>query len=364
MSSNFDQAREFFMQGLAHFQAGRYADAERDYAASLALLPGRGSTLTNLGATRLILGRPAAALEALDEAVAAEPDNEQALGHRATALAELGQSEAAMACVDRLLQLAPRLGHAWSLRGRLLKERGERAQAASAFSSAIAYGADAELNGYFLASVSERAAPAAPPRHYVENLFDGYADDFDQHLVGVLKYQAHEVLVGRLRAMERRFERALDLGCGTGLCGALVRPLARWLEGVDLSSKMVAQARARGIYDELRQADLVEWLGAASPGCDLVIAADVFIYVGALDTVFASVARLLDAGGVFCFSVEEAGPREDFAVRPSLRYVHSPDYLRRLAARNGFELDALERHPIRQDQQVPIPGLFAWFTRH
>jgi tetratricopeptide (TPR) repeat protein len=129
MSSNFDQAGEFFMQGLAHFQAGRYADAERDYAASLALLPGRGSTLTNLGATRLILGRPDAALEALDQAVAVEPDNEQALGHRATALAELGRSEAAMACVDRLLQLAPRLGHAWSLRGRLLKERGERVRA-------------------------------------------------------------------------------------------------------------------------------------------------------------------------------------------------------------------------------------------
>jgi predicted TPR repeat methyltransferase len=79
--------------------------------------------------------------------------------------------------------------------------------------------------------------------------------------------------------------------------------------------------------------------------------------------VFAGVARLLEVGGVFCFSVEEARPDEAFALRPSLRYVHSEAYLRRLARQNEFELDALERHPIRDDQQAPIAGLFAWVTR-
>ncbi len=363
MSGKFEQAKTFFLQGLAHYEAGRWAEAERDYAASLALLPGRGSTLTNLGAARLKLGRMEDALAVLDDAVAREPGNVEALGHRATALAELGRPDEALACLDRLLQLAPSLGHAWSLRGRLLKDQGRPQEAAAAFENAIANGADAELNGYFLASVSDRAAPAAPPRHYVENLFDGYAAHFDEHLVQVLDYRVPELLVERVAGMARRFDCALDLGCGTGLCGPLLRPLAQRLEGVDLSANMVAQARARSLYDRLEQGDLTQYLAAATDRYDLVLAADVFIYVGALDAVFARVAQRMDGGGVFCFSVEVAGDDEDFALRPSLRYAHSERYLRELALRNGFELDAVVRHPIRQDQQVPIPGLLVWLKR-
>lgn len=363
MNDTFEQAKAFFLQGLDHYQAGRHAQAERDYSASLALLPGRVSTLTNLGAARLKLGRMADALAVLDEALAREADNIEALGHRATALAELGRSDAALATLDTLLALAPQQGFAWSLRGLLLKDGGRLPEAATAFRNAIAHGGDADLNSHYLASVSGQAPPAAPPRHYVENLFDSYATGFEQHLVEVLNYQAHEVLVERVAALDRRFEGALDLGCGTGLCGPLVRPLAHWLEGVDLSANMVAQARARGVYDRVEQADVARFLAAAQRRYDLVLAADVFIYVGALDDVFAGVARVLQPGGVFCFSVEAAGEGEDFALRPSLRYVHSERYLRGLAARHGFEFEALARHPIREDQRVPIPGLFAWLVR-
>lgn len=48
MPATFEQAKAFFLQGLDHYQAGRFAQAERDFAASLALAPGRVSTLTNL----------------------------------------------------------------------------------------------------------------------------------------------------------------------------------------------------------------------------------------------------------------------------------------------------------------------------
>lgn len=363
MSGTFEQARTFFLQGLAHYEAGRFAPAERDFSASLALLPGRVSTLTNLGAARLKLGRTSDALEVLDEALAQEPGNVEAQGHRATALAQLGRPEQALECLETLLDIDPALGHAWSLRGRLLKELGRLQEAALSFEQALANGADAELNRYFLAALGGQGVPAAPPRLYVEDLFDSYAGDFEEHLVQVLNYRAPEVLVERLAATGRRFESALDLGCGTGLCGKLLRPLARRLEGVDLSGNMIARARKRGIYDRLEQADLADYLAAAHGRYDLVIAADVFIYVGALETVFAEVARLMEPGGVFCFSVEAAGEDEDIALRPSLRYVHSERYLRALALQSGFDLKATARHPIREDQQAPIPGLFAWLAR-
>ena len=363
MSGTFEQARDFFKQGIAHYEAGRFAQAERDFAASLALLPGRASTLTNLGATRLKLGKFQDAADLLEEAIAQEPDNAQALGHRAMALAELGEHAQALTCAERGLALDPALAPVWSLRGNLLKEMGRIDEARACFERAIALGADDELNRYCLAAVSGQAPPVTAPRLYVESLFDSYADDFEPHLVKVLNYRAPELLVEPLAREGRRFSHALDLGCGTGLCGVLMRPIAAQLEGVDLSANMVARSAARGVYDRVEQADLVHYLGSAQQHYDLVVAADVFIYVGALEPVFAAVARVMDPGGVFCFSIELAAGAADYVLQPSLRYAHSAGYIRKLSEQYGFEFQRTSAHPIRDDQRSPIPGWFAWLSR-
>jgi predicted TPR repeat methyltransferase len=363
MSSNFEQAREFFQRGISHYEAGRYAQAEREFAASLSLMPGRASTLTNLGATHLKLGRFQQAADLLGEALAQEPDNVEALAHRGTALAELARHGEALACAERALALQPGLTPAWALRGSLLKELGRLEEARGCFEKAISLGADTRLNRYYLASLSGQDVPATAPPEYVQTLFDSYADEFETHLQ-VLNYRAPEILAAELARSGRRFSHALDLGCGTGLCGLLLKPLADKLDGVDLSANMVDKARARQVYDEVAQDDLARFLGATARRYDLVLAADVFIYVGALEAVFAGAARAMQAGGVFCFSVESVpddGP--DYVLRPSLRYAHSPGYVRSLAARHGFEVARSSEHPIREDQRSPIPGLFVWLTK-
>jgi predicted TPR repeat methyltransferase len=359
MEGNFEQARAFFLEGVAHYQGGRYAEAERSFTASLALVPGRPSTLTNLGAARLKLGRAADALAVLQEATAREPDNAEALGHCGTALAELGRHVEALQAFDRALAVDPARGVAWTLRGSVLRDLGRLEDAAESFRHALARGADPELNRYYLASLQGGDVPPAPPREYVEALFDGYAGQFDEQLVRLLNYRVPERLAARLAG--RQFERALDLGCGTGLCAPLLAPLAGAIDGVDLSHNMLAQARAGGRYEQLQQGDLLDFLRQAGRRYDLVIAADVFIYVGALDDVFAAVAGVMPMGGVFCFSVEESV--QELELRPSLRYAHSEKSLRRLAADHGFDWLALERGPVREEQRQPIAGLFAWLVR-
>jgi predicted TPR repeat methyltransferase len=363
MSGTFEQARDFFTQGLAHFQAGRFDQAERSFAASDALLPGRISTLTNLGATRLKLGKPQEAANVLEEVLAREPDNIEALGHRATALAELGHFPKALACVERMLSLVPELGHAWSLRGLLLRDMGRTDEAAIAFDEAIARGADPELNRYYRAALTGSDVPATAPHQYVQSLFDTYAEGFDEHLVRVLRYQAPQVLTDGVRAMGRQFASALDLGCGTGLCGPPVRPLAKKLHGVDLSATMVERSQSLGVYDLVVQSDLARYLQDTAQRYDLVLAADVFIYVGALEAVFAGVARVMETGGVFCFSVESTPGPQPLVLRDSLRYAHSRAYIEALAAQSGFGVGAMSEHAIREDQRVPIPGLYFWLTR-
>jgi predicted TPR repeat methyltransferase len=362
MDSLFEQARTLFLEGVAHYQAGRLAPAEQKFAAALALVPARASVLTNLGAVRLKLGRTEEALAVLEEAIAREPGNAEALGHAATALAELGRTREALALFDRALAADDRPAAPWMLRGTALRELGQREEAAASFREALARGGDAELLGYYLASVELSEPPARPPRQYVETLFDGYADTFDRHLVQALHYEAPRVLVQRLAAPGRSWQHALDLGCGTGLAGPLLRPLAGRLTGIDLSAGMLEKASALGIYDALQQGDAVELLEASADRYDLVIAADVFIYVGALDGVFAALARRMPAGGSFCFTVEESA-QQPLELRPTLRYAHSEGYVREQARRHGLRIVHAERRPVRQEQQESIAGLFVWTER-
>lgn len=362
MDTSFEQARDRFLAGVAHYEAGRLQEAEQQFAAALALAPGRPSVLTNLGAVRLKLGRPDDALDLLLQAIDQEPGNAEALGHAATALAELGRLDDAVAMFDRALAIEPRRPALWTLRGTALKERGQDAAAAASFREALARGGDAQLNGFYLAGLAGTQPPSTAPRQYVESLFDGYAGHFDTHLVQALRYDAPRRLADGLAARGRRFRSALDLGCGTGLCGPHLRALADRVTGVDLSRNMLDKAQALGIYDTLVQADVLAYLAAAREPVDLVMAADVFIYVGALDGVFREVARLLPHGGSFCFTVEEATAGE-LELRPSLRYAHSEGLLRRLADANGLRVGSLERGTVREEQRAPIPGLFAWLEK-
>ena len=370
----FERARAAFGAGLQCQQAGAFADAEAHYRESLRLLPGRASTLINLAATLLQLARPDDALASADRALAVEPQSVDALLHRATALAQLGRLPEALVAFERLLALDASQAAAWSLKGSLLREMQRPAEAAAAFREALRLGADPELNAYYLAAVEAgRAAPAASPARYVEDLFDRYADDFDRHLVGQLRYQGHRHLVDGLLALvpERGggdgFESALDLGCGTGLCGPLVRPHAKRLAGVDLSAGMLEKARALGVYDRLERADAARHLGETDARHDLLLAADVFIYIGDLQPVFEAAARVTVARGVFCFSVEVAdaavAAEAGFALQPSLRYAHSKAHLLRLAAQHGFEPIDLQSAPVRDDQQDAVAGLYVYLRR-
>jgi predicted TPR repeat methyltransferase len=394
----FEQAKDLFIRGTQSFGRGEFAQAEKYFEGSLALLPGRASTLSNLGAARLKLGKPEQAVEALEEAAAAQPEAADTHAHLAAAFNELGRHKEALAAADKALALDGKLGaawlhradslqamgrleeavkacdgalaldaglaHVWTNRGGLLKELGRLPEAADAFRKAIDAGGDPELNGYFVASLTGEAAPASPPQGYVQGLFDNYAPGFEKHLVEVLRYQAHTVLLGNLaRIAPERFSRALDLGCGTGLCGPLIRQRALHVDGVDLSRGMVQAATATGAYDEVTQGDVAAFLAQTPHRYDLVASADVFIYVGALEAVFSGVQRVMPAGGIFCFSVERAGDGRDFELRTSQRYAHSRAYIQKLAEGHGFEVAGFVEAPVREDQRQPVAGLYAYLRR-
>jgi predicted TPR repeat methyltransferase len=202
---------------------------------------------------------------------------------------------------------------------------------------------------------------ARPPDQYIALFFDRFAPRFEARLVGELGYCAPEfaarVLAPTLQG--RSGLRAVDLGCGTGLSGGLLRPHASALAGVDLSGAMLEQARARNLYDEIAQEEIGAWLGRQPAGCvDLALALDVFIYVGDLDRVMDAASAALAPGGLLAFSIElldEGGG--DFTLLAAGRYAHAAAYVEKVAGDRGLRVRLAERFDIRHEAGKPVAAI-------
>jgi predicted TPR repeat methyltransferase len=161
----------------------------------------------------------------------------------------------------------------------------------------------------------------------------------------------------------RRFLRALDLGCGTGLAGVPLRARVERLEGVDLSPAMLAKARERGLYDALETADIVDHLRSfKSAAFDLIVAADALVYCGDLRPVFAATAAALVPGGLFAFTVESfAG--EGYCLGETMRFAHARAYVEASAAAAALRPLIVEAASTRREKGADVPGLAAVFAR-
>ncbi len=398
MDPSLDQARQAFVAGIEQFERHDYEAACDFFEQALRLAPGRPSVLMNLGVSCVRLGRFERADECLRQALAADASlcdawmawgvTHMALGDWPQALHCHEQARAlgadgaqfclrwgqclahqrrlpqALQAFDQALVHAPELAEAWSQRAHVQRDMGQTAQAIAGYQQAIELGANPELHRYYLAALSPQQPVVNAPAAYVEKLFDQYADDFEAHLVGQLGYQGHSMLLQQLPADPTvRFEQVWDLGCGTGLCGPLIRPRSDHLVGVDLSSAMVGKAQSLGVYDSLHAQDLVNFLQQTTTKADLVLAADVFIYVGWLDAVFEALSPRVSPGAWLAFTVEEADSGFEVQLHRSLRYAHAMGYLQKLAAQHRWRWAKVHRAPLRLDQAQPLMGVYVYLQK-
>ena len=269
-----------------------------------------------------------------------------------------GDHAAAAELLLGALELTPQWSMGWFRLGEMQQAAGASDLAAQAWTVSLQLNpTDRQGAALNLQLIGKAPASDALPSAFVETLFDHYAGSFDESLVDRLGYRLPELLDQAIRAARPgRFPLALDLGCGTGLMGQRLRPIADRLEGYDISTGMLKRARAKGVYDFLGKADLRDF-SYAGPKAELVTAADVFIYVGALDGMLETIAGLLAVDGLFAFSVEKSSGSGDFVLLPSRRYAHSETYVREILAANGFSILSLETTVIRQDRREPVDGL-------
>ena len=213
--------------------------------------------------------------------------------------------------------------------------------------SMLAEEPDDPIARHMLAACSGRDVPARASDAFVEATFDSFAGSFDAKLAKLL-YRAPALVVELLArsGVEASNELdVLDAGCGTGLCGPLLAPYARRLAGVDLSERMLAQARAREVYDELIKGELTDYLRASAGMFDAIVAAE----------------RALRPGGHVVFTVEEQ-LESGYSLSVNGRYRHARQYVERTLVTAGLHAE-IEAAELRLEAGDPVQGLVVRGTK-
>lgn len=336
--------------------AAAYRDA---IALAASPTPALAHAWNNLGAVLRNQERYDEAAEAYAKAIEILPRYVEAYNNYGNLLASRGRVHEAVASYCRALTVAPRHAHSRKLLGIAYYTLGQVEEAAKLYRDWVADEPDNPIARHMLAACSGEAVPARASDAFVEHTFDSFAESFDAKLAR-LDYRAPELVstaVDRCLTSTSRLE-ILDAGCGTGLCGPLLKPRARRLTGVDLSAGMLQRAATRGVYDALLQGELTDFLQQHPAAFDVIVSADTLVYFGPLEAVARAAFAALRAGGVLGFTVEALAEttRDDYRINPHGRYSHRRGYLERILTDTGFADILVEDAILRKEGGQPVPG--------
>jgi predicted TPR repeat methyltransferase len=354
-----DNSVAHYNRGIVLWKLGRGEEAVPAFQRAIQCDPGALRNYHSLIVALGSLGLTEGALQVSQAAVRLAPDSAEARCDLAMSLWQLARHDEALAVLDHAIAIEPDCELAHEKRGELLVELGRMEEGRLALTAALKLNPRSTTAQYLLASLGTNEVPDQSPRDYVVGLFDAYAGRFDRHLVEQLNYQGPGKLYESIRShlppnVETDKLAILDLGCGTGLCGEIFAPLSRKLVGVDLSPVMLIKARQRDLYNELIQGDICEVLEDLDSRFDLIIAGDVFVYIGNLSRVLALASKRIEPNGLLAFSVESHDEGEDYLLGTTGRYSHKPSYLRRLAIEHDMTILVDEPATLRYQNRVPV----------
>ncbi len=344
----------------------RCEEAEPLCRALVAERPRDPGNHTNHSVALRKLGRFDEAIAVARHAVALAPDRAAGWLALANALGSAGALKQAVQAYEKVIAIEPAFSPAHNSLCRALLQleqsgrlsRFRRRRTLKAYRRWIRRVPGHPTAVFMLEALEKGQAPARMPDAVVKASFDAYAADFDKHIRS-LDYRAPELIAdaiaGRLPATNGDLD-VLDGGCGTGLCSGFLRPYARQLIGVDLSSAMLQRAQATGLYDSLVEAELGDFLDKREQSFDICAFVDVLSYFGDLSAILSSAAQALKPNGLLAFTVEKSS-RPGSNLHPTGRYSQHPDHVRAALAVSGLQSVEQTEATIRTEGNAPVAGL-------
>lgn len=392
-----------YMGVLAH-QEGNQETAVRLISSAIQRQPGYFDAVMNLGNVFQEQERFAEAAEYYQRAIALRPAEAAAYSNLSVSLRRLDRLEDAFKISSQAVELDPQSLVAWYTLGNACKEAQKYPQAIAAYQQAIKLKPDFSLAhdglcqstyqleyrtqpgrrtfsktiqayeqwqacepqnalaSFMLQAIRGEQKLTRAPDEVVRKIFDQFAPSFEQHLQS-LEYKLPQQLndwLPELLGPPKASLNILDGGCGTGLGAAALKPWARRLTGVDISSGMLEKALHKGLYDELVESELTGFLQHRKAEFDLVLFADTLIYFGELEEILRATCAALREGGAVLFTLEASSPDKHgqrFTLHPTGRYSHSKSYIEALMPACGFQQLSISQDSTRKEIGKPVPGL-------
>jgi len=353
--------------GVIYQSMGKLEEAGRCYSRVIEIRPEHSDSHNNLGVVLKSQGRMRDAASAFEEALALDPNHARAHHNLGNLYRRARHFEEATfhfrAAIDAGLQT---MEARQALVNALFKS-GQREEAVRALNEWLEVEPNHPIALHMRAALQASDAPSRASDGYVKAVFDDMAGSFDEHLGG-LGYRAPGLVSDALHAAVKSATAqllVLDAGCGTGLCGPLIKPLAAHLTGVDLSPKMLHRAQLTGAYDALYEAELTAFLQAHAGAFDAIISADTLCYFGDLVEVSTAASAALKPGGHFVFTVEHLDTDNEagFTLNPNGRYAHTRQHVSEILNQAGLRSRSLEIEILRRESGADVEGLIVHASR-
>ena len=198
-------------------------------------------------------GKSVEAVTAFKKAIELNPKNAGQHYNLGNTLKKQNRLDEAIAAFRCSIELEPNQTDARQSQVVTLRRAGRLDEAREAFRHWLRQDPENPIARHMLIACSDEAPPSRASSEYVRHVFDRFTSTFNEDL-RELGYQGPQVLAAEITEEFSHAEKSLDVldaGCGTGLCGPILRRYARKLFGVDLSVAMLDRARRLNVYDEL-----------------------------------------------------------------------------------------------------------------
>jgi predicted TPR repeat methyltransferase len=367
-----DEAISFYRRALevnpnlveAHYNMGNvfHEEAKLDeaiacYRGAIQIEPDIAPPHNNMGNAFMAQGKLDEAVACYRRALEINPKLIEAYYNMGEVLRDQGKIDQAINYYRKAVELKPDYLEAHCNLGDALTHQGKLAEAAACFEKALELDPENSSAKHHLAAVTGQTTEA-PPQEYIRKVFDHYSRKFERHVAEKLHYEIPSLLRRFFDGIVKNdlyFKNVIDLGCGTGLAGIEFRAMTDRLSGIDISPKMVEEAKKKNVYDVLLVADIMSFFNDTDEKYDIFIATDVLVYIGNLKGVFQSVQKHSLSNAYFLFSTESSA-RHDYVLRPTGRYAHSRSYVESLAEEHGFWVEMCQALGIRKERDQWIMG--------
>jgi predicted TPR repeat methyltransferase len=349
----------FYDEGIELIGQNQFIEAKKYFEKALQCNPNFTEAINSLGLVDHKLGNLDQAVRSYKKVVSL--DSNYALVSENKILGVIyffsqGDIQKALEELNILLEKNPRDALLYNMLGGCFASIGQIEMAIKNYQKALEFEPEYSIPKHMLNSLTGQTSKE-PPKEYVKNLFDDYAHRFNSALVNNLQYSLPFIikeLILKSNSEKSQYKNVIDLGCGTGLAGKDLRDISTNLIGIDISENMVSEAEKLNIYDTLIVGDIVEKLNASHDKFDLLVALDVLIYIGDVQSIFQAVHYSCKPDSLFIFSVEtqdEGG----YSLLKSSRYAHSDEYIMDQTA-GLFKLVNSENVKLRKEGESWIQG--------